>query len=274
MKMKMKKVLFGTVILSLSIVCLMLNSCNKKSEEGKDVTFENIKVNKSIDIENSPNSPQCKVNIQMLYATNANGVVGQRINSVIIDKLFAMQKLTAKNAVDSFTNKYLDDYKTNYGPFYKEDKSNPEKKKTYQFYYNLSSEINKGKNGIVVYIIKENFYEGGAHGISQTIVLNFDNKTGKVLNINDIFVPGYENTLNGLLLDALLKKTDTKNVDELKTKGYLVSEDIYAPENFIIGDDGITFIYNPYEIAPYSIGKIEIKLENSDLSKILNKNFK
>ncbi|MBP7357724.1 MAG: DUF3298 domain-containing protein [Prevotella sp.] len=270
----MKKVLFGTLILSLSIASLTLNSCIKKTKEGKDITFENIKVNKSTNIETGPNSPQCKVNIQLLYATNADGIIGKRINSAIIDKLFAMQKLSAQNAVDSFTNKYLDDYKTNYGPFYKEDKSNPEKKKTYQFFYNLSSETNKGKNGIVVYLIKENFYEGGAHGITQTIVINFDKNTGKVINISDVFVPGYENALNGLLLDALLKKTDTKNVDELKSKGYLVSEDIYAPENFIIGDDAITFIYNPYEIAPYSIGKIEIKLEYSDLSKILNKNFK
>lgn len=270
----MKKVLFGTLILSLSIGSLVLNSCSKKTKQGKDIAFENIKVNKSTNIEDDPNSPQCKVNIQMLYATNAGGIVSQRINSAIIDKLFAMQKLTAQNAVDSFTNKYLDDYKTNYGPFYKEDKSNLEKKKTYQFYYNLSSETKKGKNGIEVYLIKENFYEGGAHGISQTIVMNFDDSTGKVININDVFVPGYENTLNGLLLDALLKKTDTKNVDGLKSKGYLVSEDIYAPENFIIADDGITFVYNPYEIAPYSAGKIEIKLDYSDLSKILNKNFK
>lgn len=33
--------------------------------------------------------------------------------------------------------------------------------------------------------------------------------------------------------------------------------DIYAPQNFILGDDEITFIYNPYEIAPCDKGNTE-----------------
>jgi hypothetical protein len=45
--------------------------------------------------------------------------------------------------------------------------------------------------------------------------------------------------------------------------------DIYAPQNFILDDDEIIFIYNPYEIAPYDKGNTELTLSYSQLKEIL-----
>ena len=45
--------------------------------------------------------------------------------------------------------------------------------------------------------------------------------------------------------------------------------DIYAPQNFIVGEDGITFIYNPYEIAPYTKGNTELTLSYDTLRAIM-----
>jgi len=44
--------------------------------------------------------------------------------------------------------------------------------------------------------------------------------------------------------------------------------DMFATENFILGSDGVTFIYNPYEIAPYAAGVIELTISNDDLKPI------
>ena len=49
--------------------------------------------------------------------------------------------------------------------------------------------------------------------------------------------------------------------------------DIFPAENFILGDETITFVYNPYEIAPYALGSTELTLPYSQLSKILNYSF-
>ena len=43
--------------------------------------------------------------------------------------------------------------------------------------------------------------------------------------------------------------------------------DMFASENFILSDDEITFIYNPYEIADYSKGKIELTISLDELKK-------
>jgi hypothetical protein len=47
--------------------------------------------------------------------------------------------------------------------------------------------------------------------------------------------------------------------------------DMFAPENFILGKDDITFIYNPYEIAPYAMGKTELILTYDDMDDIMKK---
>jgi len=79
--------------------------------------------------------------------------------------------------------------------------------------------------------------------------------------------PGFEQKLNEQLLEALLDKTGAKDINQLHEEGYLYSMDMFASENFILGDDEITFIYNPYEIADYSKGRIELKIDIDELKK-------
>ena len=62
-------------------------------------------------------------------------------------------------------------------------------------------------------------------------------------------------------------------MNELKDAGYLYSMDIFPSENFILNDETITFVYNPYEIAPYALGSIELIITYSEVSQILNASF-
>ncbi len=49
--------------------------------------------------------------------------------------------------------------------------------------------------------------------------------------------------------------------------------DIFPSENFILGDETITFVYNPYEIAPYAMGSTELIIPFSDIEKLLKNSF-
>ena len=98
--------------------------------------------------------------------------------------------------------------------------------------------------------------------------MNFDNKTGQQLTLADVFVPGYEQPLNELLQEALIEKVSAKDVDDLRSKGYLYSMEMFAPENFVLGEDEVTFVYNPYEIAPYAMGMVELTIDNDELTKL------
>ena len=125
----------------------------------------------------------------------------------------------------------------------------------------------------MAYIATIDYYEGGAHGTNQQEVMNFEAKTGRLLTLQDIFIDGSEEELNKILLDALIESKGVSSLSDLKQKGYLVSVDIYAPQNFIIGEETITFIYNPSEIAPHTEGATQLIIPYTALEKILKNSF-
>ena len=50
---------------------------------------------------------------------------------------------------------------------------------------------------------------------------------------------------------------------------YLLVSEILPSDNFKVTEDGITFIYNPYEIAAYAAGTIRITIPWDELQDIL-----
>lgn len=48
--------------------------------------------------------------------------------------------------------------------------------------------------------------------------------------------------------------------EALEDMGYGSTGDIAPTENFYLDKDGITFYYNVYDITPYAMGPVEIKI--------------
>lgn len=53
-------------------------------------------------------------------------------------------------------------------------------------------------------------------------------------------------------------------MQELKNKGYWL-ENLSPTENFIVNTVGLTWLYNPYEIAPYAMGTTQITLSYNQI---------
>lgn len=103
-------------------------------------------------------------------------------------------------------------------------------------------------------------YTGGAHGNRYLLIQNYDLETGDMVNEQDIFIDDYYEPLKTLLLNALIAQTDNaESKRDLRRMGYSVA-DVVPNENFYVTQEGITYVYNPYEIAPYAMGCIEIFL--------------
>lgn len=106
---------------------------------------------------------------------------------------------------------------------------------------------------------------GGAHGSydSYFTVVNLLNK--KKINLEDIF------TADGIKeLPGLLEKS-AKALDHYGCKLY--DEPIPVIDNFFINERGISFWYNPYEIAGYARGPIELCLPFGKIKHHLKKDF-
>ena len=104
-------------------------------------------------------------------------------------------------------------------------------------------------------------YSGGAHGMDAKSAVTFDLKSGKVISENDLFVYGYEKRLTEILRERLLNCGIDRDM--------LFEPDIFPSENFYLTSEGITYIYQRYEIGPYAIGIVEVAVPWTEIQNIL-----
>ena len=67
----------------------------------------------------------------------------------------------------------------------------------------------------------------------------------------------------------LLEYAECSSREELDEHGYFSNEPMYVSDNFEIREDSIDFIYNQYEIAPYSTGITTLTVAESDIRDII-----
>jgi len=103
-------------------------------------------------------------------------------------------------------------------------------------------------------------YSGGAHGMANISYDIIDLNQGDKLLFNNIFSENSMDSLTIILTNTL--RSDYKIPDNipLKDAGFFVNE-IEPNHNMYINGNGIGFLYNSYEIAPYSKGQTNIFLE-------------
>ena len=236
------------------------------------LTFDSLSVEKRVALTADTNSPAYEMKLNVKYVKEGSDEMRKSVNDAITAKIFNLHNVDIKMAVDSFVNENSHTYINDMLPLYEEDKRDIDKMPIYQHEAIINTRTEDGKEGIVTYYINMYNFTGGAHGLEQLLTLNFDKTTGKTITLDDVMVTGYQMRLNELLQKALLEKADCKDINELHDKGYLFSMEMYPSSNFVLGKDGVTFIYNPYEIAPYALGRIELTLSYSTLEPIMKKN--
>ncbi|MBN1200138.1 MAG: DUF3298 and DUF4163 domain-containing protein [Bacteroidales bacterium] len=123
-------------------------------------------------------------------------------------------------------------------------------------------------NNFLSYYILNYAYTGGAHGMETMEFTVADTRTGKPLMLDDLFNPGYEKLLTILLTQRLKEMAGINQKEKLSDNGYFV-DDVAPNTNFYITGNGIGFVYNHYEIAPYVNGPSDIFLPFESLKKIL-----
>ncbi|NDJ79063.1 MAG: DUF3298 and DUF4163 domain-containing protein [Chloroflexi bacterium] len=109
-------------------------------------------------------------------------------------------------------------------------------------------------------------YTGGAHPNSYTYTMTYDMSRNVMLTLDDVFLPGsgYLDTL------AALVQTDlTAQMGEYADAAWIAQGAGPDPWNFrswTITPAGITFYFDPYQVAPYAMGPQQVTIPLSQLS--------
>jgi len=112
-------------------------------------------------------------------------------------------------------------------------------------------------------------YMGGAHPNSFTMFHNIDLGTGQIIPLSELVRPGGRPALNAAAEKALREQKQMPDAQTLEQGGYFV-KNISLSDNYCIGESGLTFYFNSYDIAPNSMGPTDVFLPYSGIAALLN----
>lgn len=265
------------LLIALLIAGCWLASCSNTGQPSRNLQFEEITLSKSEHLFADESKPACNLSIDFAFVNNANTIGAKdSINAYLLSALFGKkyQQLSPQEAMEGYAKEYVTNYLADLEPMIQKDIDNHIDKDQLTAWYSYEQEL-KGSvetyMGILLtYRTYKNEYSGGPHGMYTTEFINLNLNTIQPILLDELFAEDYQETLTELLWYQLALDNGVETRDELEEMGYATTGELAPTENFYISEDGITFYYNVYEIAPYSMGPTQITLSYDMLEYILN----
>lgn len=207
-----------------------------------------------------------------LWEPTDSGAVATKIREVLTDK--AIKRLNSYGDPASALARLeaikspkaaFEDFEKNYNDFKKEFPDSPG-----CWEVELHGDTVMTTSKVMFYQLDHYAFTGGAHPNSFTSYHAFDGKTGEEIEMKS-FVADSVALLN--LVEKKFRELEklAPGVD-LEDAGYfLANHKFFIPANYVFTPEGVLFFYNPYEIAAYARGPIELTIPYEELKGIIRK---
>lgn len=281
-----KRTILNAALACGAVACLSIQSC-QNTETAKPAKVSSIQADTLVALKAGDKaSPKCKVSIDYMYLEagdekdSISAIINSRIQSIAFGDSYG--KMSPKEAIPAVVGKYTKDYRDKLTKFYEADIHNGVKPEDipawYNYEYEITSELSLNNDSIWNFSVSTFTDTGGAHPNTTIKWVNLLAKSGKVLTKNVVFRKDKEKEIIDLILKHLIDEvnqrleTDTiTSLEGLKQNGALLDVDLYIPENFLLLEDRISFLYNRYDIAPYSMGEFIIDVPYAEIETMLNR---
>lgn len=260
-------------MLFLLTACQLFLSCgNTANTRTKHLVFDSLQVNETAHLFADTAKPACNIVLNLCYvASAADDSLKECLNhyflSLSLGSLF--DTLPPQQAADEYTQSYIRNYRNDLEPMYKRDEEEATLSAWYSYYKMIRSSIYRCSENILTYANRYEEYTGGAHGMYMTTYLNLDLRTLTPIRLDDLFCDDYTEALTELLWKQLMADKGVSNREELYDLGYVSTGELTPTENFRLEEDGITFYYNVYDIAPYAMGPVSITLPMDEVQHLM-----
>lgn len=273
----MKRYPYMAIILLMMLLSTWLGGCGLM-EKYDDSPYKHIFKEEEAHLTEDASSPFCDFSVDYTYLDEEGDSIATLINRTIQGEFLGNDyvSLTPEEAVDSFMNVYIRDYRKETGELYQVDRakgtSDEEIPAWYNQTYSLVTFIEEGHGGIINVSANVFVDTGGAHPHQWSQWLNFDFESGKLLTKDDVFLASAKVDIERMLLDHLMlmqaeiyPDESLKTLEDLQQKGFLQMTNMYIPDNFLLHKEGVSFLFNRYDIAPYSAGEIVIEIPYEEI---------
>lgn len=269
-----------TIIVCGTLASAALQSCIQTPKPAKGVMCS-IKSDTTVLLkEKSQKSPTCQITINFAYLRPSaeTDTISQTINHTLQRIVFGnkLESVSPEDAVKSTNKNYITAYRKDLLSYYEEDiKKGMYKDRmpvSYNYAFDIKSEIKNVHDSIYNYSVVTYEYTGGAHPNTSLHWTNINANSGKEIKKEDVFKEECSKQIIELIEKQLLAdvnnrlETDTiTSIQGLWENGVLLDVDLYVPNNFLITEEGIKFLYNRYEIAPYVMGDFQLTVPYDDI---------
>ena len=259
--MKQFKILIVLAILATTVAC---------NNKGDKYAFQYVTFKQNIPYTPGKEHPACTFNLHILQAHGSDTVFADAFNLDISEFMFGKRTTDVRGAMIHFIDSVIEVFRLDNKEqidFAKEEGYEP---RDIDYEFTLNTEVHYGNNkDIIGHFINYYQYTGGAHGGTFITCRNYRLEDGSVVTLDNYFKPGYEKVLLPILERKLLEYAECSSRDELDEHGYFSNEPMFVSDNFEIRQDTIDFIYNQYDIAPYSTGITTLSVPNDEIRSIL-----
>ena len=229
-------------------------------------------------------SPSCSIVMDFMYLKpgSVSDSLSNRINKTLQRVTFGSDytNMSPSEAMNQAINNYMTSYRNELLPYYEADlKKGMQKEELppwYNYHYTITSELSVARDSIYNYIVTNHQFTGGAHPNSFSSWTNIITHSGKVLTKEDVFVENSEEEVIQLIGQHLLEEVNSRletdsitSIQGLRDNGILLNVDLYNPDNFLVTDEGVKFLYNRYDIAPYVVGDFQITVPYAEIENLM-----
>lgn len=241
--------------------CFPFSSCQKTSTQYKDTLTYEMQLLQRVYQNCNTDSANCTyINYSYPYFKGESAAV-DTLNNVILTIFGASNKVSLQQTQQTFINAYADMMK---------HQADSEQ----SWYSQTNITVPFQTNTLVCLSIETDDYTGGAHGIYSTFFTNYDKEAKQFVTLKKLVGDSALKELTSIAEKQFRIANEIQPDANLETLGYLFNEGkFYLTDNFTITDEGITWLYNPYEIAPYAQGTIEVAVSKNDLQPLLKKPY-
>lgn len=245
-----------------------LVSCQKTSSVEQSISFDAYVVDTVCALFKNYDKPACHLSIEMNVPSVATSEeLSQSVEHFItnLPKDGAFEEPAdgkVETMIKNYVHSYLLDY-LNEGPdaidSYGEDMEAAATWMSYEEH--IEGNVLHNGDGLLSYQVRTFSYTGGAHGNTKTYNGVFDLRNMNQLILSNIFDDLSMQDLNNMLRQQLVKDYDCESLEQLAEKSLFFDPSVIeATENFYVTDSCINWLFDPYDIAPFSTGEVVISL--------------
>lgn len=270
------KVLRYVFVLTLTIIAVLaIKHDHIYNNLGKDASINLDRNKEAVSVMNNQSLPKDTTSSKQTLSVSTIGSKTIVKNDEYLESTINMPIITNSNKIverstnDKIKNDIFEFYNKSYTEAKQYLKDNPDEEN--KFVANVDFELKKNTDSALSIKVRYYTYSGGAHGFYQDIAYNVDMRTGKFLELMDLFK---DNTKYKEVIDeeierqiTELEKKDKENIGIYNFKG------IKENQNFYLQDENLIMYFDLYDITPYASGIPEFSINKKLISYMLKPEY-